>query len=128
MQNNDNDNYSEEIKTITFQPRIVKVDTGEYGVLRIRPLGAGEGLELARIHRERGDLFAKADGLKTEENLEIKNAKLQKILADVQKLSENELNLYRNCVNGEDKAKTKRFFEENNLADIVKFLEQALNG
>lgn len=128
MQDNNSDNHNEEIKTITFQPRISQVDSGTYGILRVRPLGAGEGLELARIHRQRGELFAEADELKKEENLEIKNDRLQKILGDIQKLSEAELALYKNCVQGDDKTKVKRFFEENNLADIVKFLEQVTNG
>ena len=116
--------------TITFTPKLnnKEIEVEGYGVVKIRPYGAGEELEIAKNMRELEELQKQAESflemIKTKYNNdeakleEEEKERFNKIQHKVVSLS-NELNeIIRSTITSDDPAVAERMFKELPMEEI----------
>ena len=123
---------------ISFTPNtnIKEVEVEGYGMVRIRPYGAGEELQIAKNFRELDELQKKAEKLLADAkaNYGDDEAKLpdsfkkdfEKIQTSVSRLS-NELNdIIKSTITSDQKGVAERLFNELPMTEIRRLISVAL--
>ena len=123
---------------ISFTPNtnIKEVEVEGYGLIRVRPYGAGEELQIAKNFRELDELQKKAEKLLADAkaNYGDDEAKLpdsfkkdfEKIQTSVSRLS-NELNdIIKSTITSDQKGVAERLFNELPMTEIRRLISVAL--
>lgn len=126
--------------TITFVPKanIKEVEVEGYGVVKVRPYGAGEELQLSKSFRELDGLQKKAEQLladakekygEDDTNLpDSYKTELEAIQKDVSALSDELNALIKGTISSDDPAVVEKLFRELPMSEIRRLISEALGA
>lgn len=121
--------------TIDIAPKTTQVEVKGYGKFAVRPLGAGEELEINRIHREliafnaeidtlRPLVDAEKEGTASKEEIEEGLGKVAKISEKIQELSDQHLAIIRRTFSGKA-SEIDKLFNELSGAQLMDIYRRA---
>ena len=123
--------------TINLKQNTKTVKFGDYGTFTVRPMGAGEELELTRLQREMAEMgenlqnmdeYKEAEKNGDKEKVAEGMAKLREMTAKAQEAKAKQIEIFKACVTAKDQASVDRLFNENSLEDLAKAIRGALDA
>lgn len=124
--------------TITFVPtaNIKEVEVEGYGVVKIRPYGAGEELQISKNFRELDGLQKEAENFLAEvrekhDDDESKldddeKKKFESIRTEIMRLSDELNDIIRGTISSDDPKVAEKLFNELPMTDIRKLIASAM--
>lgn len=124
--------------TITFVPtaNIKEVEVEGYGVVKIRPYGAGEELQISKNFRELDGLQKEAESFLAEVRAkhdddeskldDDEKKKFESIRTEIMRLSDELNDIIRGTISSDDPKVAERLFNELPMTDIRKLIASAM--
>lgn len=119
---------------LTLNEAKYKVEVDGFGVFTVRPLGAGEELEMARLQREISKNASRAQHIKDEIVKEgLTKEEVDALVSEAdelsQKIFDNQVhlsNLFRSQISSEKKGAVEKLFKTVQASEIVKLINKTI--
>lgn len=119
---------------LTLNEAKYKVEVDGFGVFTVRPLGAGEELEMARLQREISKNASRAQHIKDEIVKEgLTKEEVDALVSEAdelsQKIFENQVqlsNLFKSQISSEKKGTVEKLFKTVQASEIVKLINKTI--